>query len=157
MSMNPFSWSANWRAVGQLVTLVITIVSSVGGLAVYVGGGVWHVAEQQTTISQQLQRVQSELIDAKAALVAQDGAREKAIGALKSDVAPRIEDLEKSVNSVKADAAATKQRVDDMREDLLAIKGITTRTLSFTQSHDDDIRATREAVAPKRGDRSAVP
>jgi hypothetical protein len=147
--MNPLGWSQNAKALSQLITVILTIIGSATGGAAYIGGKIYAFAEIQTTIVQQLRGVQGQIGEAKAALEAQNGERDRALAVLKAEVVPRIADLERAVTTAQSNAAATKQLVDDMKGDLGDLKDLARQNLRISASHDDDIKATRRAVAPK--------
>lgn len=58
-------------------------------------------------------------------------------------------DDQKAIVSTQTDAAAAKARVDDIKEDLRRIETLASQNLQVSRSHDADIRATRNAVAPQ--------
>lgn len=70
---------------------------------------------------------------------------EKDIGALKS----ALVDDQRAIAQTQSDAAAAKVRVDDIKEDLKRIEALVTQNLAISQAHSEDIRATRNAVAPR--------
>ena len=143
LETNPFRWSPDIKALSQLVTLIVTIVGSAAGGAIYIGEQIYSFAETQTKM------VQSQVIEAKAAAHEEGNVREKSITELRVVLAPRIEKLEDAVQKAETEASAARQRIDDMKEDLRQLKDLAQRNLTVTESHGADIRATRDAVAPK--------
>jgi hypothetical protein len=135
---NPINWSSDAKALAQLAVLVITIIGSVGGLGIYLGD-----------IKGEINAVQYELVDEKSALKESNEQRQSSLNNLKGEVIPRIDNLERAVHAAETEASAAKQRSDDMKEDLKQLKDLAVRNLNVTESHDADIKATREAVAPK--------
>lgn len=146
---NPFKWSQNLKTLTQGVVLISTIIGSAWGAASYIGGTIYHFAEVQTTIIQQIKGVQVQLSDAKSAVADSNTQRERALNSLEGKIVPRVDKLEDAIQDAKTEAAAAKQRVDDMKEALIEIKSLTRQSLDKAASHDDDIKATRNAVAPK--------
>lgn len=149
---NPFKWSQNLKTLTQGVVLITTIIGSAWGAASYIGGKIYAFAEVQTTIVQQLHGVESQLTEAKNSIAAENRARDASLNGLKGDLAPRIDRLEGAVHDAQTEAAAAKQRVTDMTSDLADLKDLAHQNLRLSASHDDDIKATRRAVAPKPGD-----
>ena len=146
---NPAHWSSDAKTLSHLITLVITIVGSIGGGAWYLGGKIYEFAETQTMMAQQLKDVQGQVIEAKAAAHAEGDMREKSITGLRTDMLPRIDRLEAAVQKAETEASAVRARSDDMKEDLRRILDVAQRNLNVTESHGADIKATRDAVAPK--------
>ena len=146
---NPKNWSADMKALGQLIILVISIVGSVGGFGIYVGSGIYKLAEIQTLTMFQLRTLQTQMVEAQGALVESNKQREVSINGLKLELSPRIDTLETAIHIAETEASAAKQRADDMKEDLRRILALTEKNLNVNESHTDDIKATREAVAPK--------
>lgn len=145
MELNPLRWSPNMKTVTGLLALV----GSIWGAAVPGVQAIYHLAEVQTTVLAKIQGVQVQLSETKAALVDENVQRDKSLGALKTEIVPRIVKLEDTVSETKADAAAAKQRADDLKEQIGDLKNLARQSLDVAKSHDEDIRATRQAVAPK--------
>lgn len=148
---NPSHWSPDVKTLGHLVTIIITIVGSVGGGAWYLGREIYVFAEAQTRMVQQLKTVQGQVVEAKLAAHDEGETREKSITGLRSDIMPRIDRLEGAVQKAETEAAAVRTRADDMKEDLRRILDVAQRNLNVTESHGADIRATRDAVSPRDG------
>lgn len=151
MNLNPIRWSADMKAISQLITLVITIIGSVGSLAAYLGSEIYKFAVAQTMMVQELRVVQNQLSDEKTAIIDENKQRTVSLTGLKTELVPRIQILENAINKAEQDASAARQRADDMKEDLRNLKDLATRNLSVTESHDADIRATRKAVTGTEG------
>lgn len=66
------------------------------------------------------------------------------IESLKAEVAEE----HKAIADTNTDAAASRARVDDMKEELSRIEALASQNLAVSRSHDADIKATRQAVDP---------
>ena len=123
MSGNPFTWPSDMKNLAGVATLVITILGASWGAAESIGGKIYAYAQNQTKIIESLEGI-------------------------KKDVVPRVVKLESDIIETKTNAAAAKQRVDDMAENLKELKSLAQQNLTVSQSHSVDIKATRQAVAP---------
>ena len=123
VSPNPLRWSPDLKSLSSLITLVGAIVSSTVGGAWWIGGKIYDFSKSQTVIIQHIKSIE-------------DG------------VVPRVVKLESDIIETKTNAAAAKQRVDDMAENLKELKSLAQQNLTVSQSHSVDIKATRQAVAP---------
>jgi peptidoglycan hydrolase CwlO-like protein len=144
---NPFNWSADIKALAQLIMLIGTI----SGWAIYLGDKVYQFAEAQTHMIEQIKTVHAQIVEQKAEIQDTNRQREVSIAELRGNLDPRIAALEQAVHTAETEAAAAKMRADDMKEDLKQLKDLAVRNLNVTESHGADIKATREAVAPKEG------
>ena len=126
---NPFNWSPNIKTIGGLAAIIVTIVGASWSAADTIASKIYAFAQGQTQVIGAIEALRSDL---------------------KDDVVPRVTKLEQEIGDAKADAAATKQRVDDMGQQLGDIKTLTQQNLTLSRSHDADIKATRQAVAPDR-------
>lgn len=145
---NPLHWSPSLRSLAAL----ITVLGAIWALGESVTRAIYHFAEVQTTIVSQVRGVQVQIDETKSSLVEAGIQRDKAVAAIKTEIVPRIEKIEDAVHDAEREAAAAKQRADDIKEDLGALKAIAQQSLSVAKSHDEDIKATRKAVAPKAAD-----
>ena len=146
LDRNPANWSPDVKALTQLVTLIVTIAGSVGGGAFYIGDKIYDFATAQTELIQQVKNMQGQLIDESVAIKDANMQREKSLVALKNDLEPRINTLEKAIHTAENEASAAHQRADDMKETLRRLEDYATKNLAVTESHDADIRATAKAV-----------
>jgi outer membrane murein-binding lipoprotein Lpp len=124
---NPLHWSPDIKAISAGLVMIVTIVGSAWKAADYIGGKIYNLAEVQTRTLLEMQTLQAQ----QTALV------------------PRIDTLEKAVNTAEAAAAAAKARADDMKDDLIDLKKVASQNLAVSVSHSEAINATREKIAPK--------
>lgn len=150
---NPFKWSVNLKTLVGL----LAVIGSIWGGAKLGTDAIYHFAEVQTNIMNQLVGLKGQLVDQKAEMANQGAHNEHSLDVLENKITPRIDKLEIAVHSAESEASAAKARADDMKEDLHELKDIATRTFDVTQSNNADIKATRRAVAPKPGDHPAIP
>lgn len=141
---NPLHWSEDIKALGRLLTLVMTI----GGPLVYIGQGLYNFAEAQTQLIQQVRNMQEQLIDEKVQIQDANVQRERAFIGLKDDVVPRIMKLEDAIHGAEREASAAHARAEDMKEMLKKLEDYAAKNLAVTESHNADIKATRQAVDP---------
>jgi regulator of replication initiation timing len=148
---NPFHWSPNMKALSALLSLLVML----GGSAKYLGGEIYYFAEAQTLMSQRVLALQGQMNDAKIAIGDENVQRDKSLTLLKTELSPRIDNLEKVVQSTQMEAAAAKQQIIDMKDDLSRIEVLSQENLKVTNEHTstinetrDDIRATKNAVLP---------
>lgn len=127
IDLNPFHLSPDVKTFAG----VIGIVGSIWTAGEAISGKIYDFGKVQTRILDRLEN------------------NEKQIGDMKNDVVPRINLLEQATNAAKNEAAAGKQLVLDMKENLNDLRNLALQNLHLSQSHTEDIKATREAVAPK--------
>jgi septal ring factor EnvC (AmiA/AmiB activator) len=70
---------------------------------------------------------------------------EKDIGNLRD----QLKSDERAISDTNTDAAATRARLNDVKDDLEKIESLATQNLDVSRGHDADIKATRNAVAPR--------
>jgi len=146
MDPNPAHWSPDIKALSQLVTLVVTILGSVGGGAVYIGDKIYNFAEAQTELIEQVKNMQGQLVEQKSSIQDENRQRTISLDGLKGDLTPRIDKLETAVHTAENEAAAAHERADDMKKLLDRIEDLAIRNLEVSKSHDADIKATAKAV-----------
>lgn len=143
---NPSHWSPDIKALSQLVTLVVTILGSVGGGAFYLGDKIYDFAAAQTVLLQQVREMQGQLIDQRLQIQDENTQRARALDSLKGDLTPRITKLEEAIHIAETEAAGARQRADDMKETLRRLEDYASKNLAVSESHDADIKATAKAV-----------
>jgi len=148
---NPTHWSPDLKAVSQLVTLIITIVGSVGGGSFYLGEKIYDFAEAQTLLIQQVHEMQGQLVEQRSQIQDENLQRSHSLADLKGDIVPRIAKLEEAIHVAEVEAAAARQHAEDMKETLRRLEDYASKNLAVTESHDADIKATAKAVGAEDG------
>lgn len=155
---NPLRWSSDFRKTAAIFSYVVGalgLMGSIWGAAEHLGSQIYYLAEVQTRIVMRLDGLQGQMTDAKTEIGNQAVLRDRSIGTLKTDLAPRIDNLEKEIHAAKEDAAAAKQQITDIKEGVAEIRGLAHQTFDTVRAHDDvlsrtqrDVAATRRVVQP---------
>lgn len=146
---NPARWSPDAKALGRTFLQVFPVVVSIIGGVWYIGSGMYSVGAQQARMLDKIEVMQAQIGDAKTAIQDENKQREGAFIGLKGEISPRIDKLETAVHTAESEASAAHARADDMKRSLDRLEDLAVRNLNVSESHDADIRATRNAVAPK--------
>jgi hypothetical protein len=130
--------------------LCVSIIGSIGAGAFYIGGKIYDFSKAQTSMLEHLRSAEGQILglktDISTSVAAQDHSRE----ALKNDIVPRIDKLDTAVIETKTEAAAAKAKLEDFKETLDEVRGLAKANLAVSQSHSQDITATRQDVAATR-------
>jgi chromosome segregation ATPase len=141
--------SLNLKAVGAVIGIVLPITGSIVGGFGYAGEKFYNFAEQQTRLADAVMMLNNKIEDG---LTREGKARDGVITNLREelrDVKTDLQSTKANANTAAIDAMGLETNFKNLEKSVDEIKSIVTQTDKITRSHDEDIRATRQAVAPR--------